>query len=98
MISILTNTVTLDIGLVLSILSILVILASAIMFMVNIATKTTKVLTSMDNSINNLTNEVVELKGYRVDIDENTKAIINNQTEIKLIKQRCEYSLAGKVE
>lgn len=102
MIALLTGTLNLDLELISGLLGILVIITGAIIAIVKLYlkfnnaitesnNKTTIAFNEVKNSLVALTNEILELKGYKHDIEENAKAIRENKTEIKLIKQRCEF-------
>lgn len=51
---------------------------------------TTLAMTNIANAVKGLTEEVIEIKSYKKDIDKNTKDIIRISNRFDLLEQRCE--------
>ena len=89
--------ISLDLSLILTVLSILGILVGAIAAIVKIYYSLTKSISNVDVALikntvvlEGLVEKITKLEGYDERIDNNEKAIQQNAHEIDMINQRCE--------
>ena len=71
--------IVLNLEVVLTLLSIVTIVVSAILFLIRLSNRVTVALNSININMETMSEDLTELKGYRKDIDKNREDIIKLQ-------------------